>query len=75
MESVFGGSLESGGWFCVGAFGRNLASVAVKVFSQSIYFIKEFYKFCTFINVCKDNVAINYITPPFQYRKFHSHQL
>jgi hypothetical protein len=25
-------SLESGGRFCVGAFGRNLASVAVKMF-------------------------------------------
>jgi hypothetical protein len=32
------GSLESGGRFCVGAFGRNLASVAVKMFSHFIYF-------------------------------------
>jgi hypothetical protein len=24
-------SLESGRWFCVGTFGRNLASVAVKI--------------------------------------------
>jgi hypothetical protein len=29
-------SLESGGRFCVGAFGRNLASVAVKMFSHLI---------------------------------------
>jgi hypothetical protein len=27
-EPAFGVSLESGGRFCVGAFGRNLASVA-----------------------------------------------
>jgi hypothetical protein len=26
--------MESGGWFCVAAFGRNLASVAVKMFSD-----------------------------------------
>jgi hypothetical protein len=42
-ESAFGGSLESGGRFCVGAFGRNLASVAVKIFSHLIYLIKKFY--------------------------------
>jgi hypothetical protein len=35
---VFGGSLESGGRFCVGAFDRNLASVAVKMFSHLIDF-------------------------------------
>jgi hypothetical protein len=34
--SAFGGSLESGCRFCVGAFGRNLASVAVKMFSRLI---------------------------------------
>jgi hypothetical protein len=28
----FGGSLESGGRFCIGAFGRNLVSVAMKMF-------------------------------------------
>jgi hypothetical protein len=38
-RSAFGGSLESGGRFCVGAFGRNLASVAVKMFSYLICFI------------------------------------
>jgi hypothetical protein len=31
-ESAFDSSLESGGRFCVGAFGWNLASVAVKMF-------------------------------------------
>jgi hypothetical protein len=37
--------MESGGRFCVGAFGRNLASVTVKIFSHSIYLLK---KFCNF---------------------------
>jgi hypothetical protein len=37
-EPALGGSLESGGRFCVGAFGRNLASVAVKLFPYLIYF-------------------------------------
>jgi hypothetical protein len=48
--SVFGGSVESssGGRFCVGAFGRNLASAAVKMFSHLFSFIKKFYKFCSF---------------------------
>jgi hypothetical protein len=61
-ESAFGGSLESGGRFCVGAFGRNLASVAVKMFSHLIYFKKEFYKFCTFNAICKYDAAVNCIT-------------
>jgi hypothetical protein len=30
-ESAFCRSVESGGRFCVGAFGRNMASVAVKI--------------------------------------------
>jgi hypothetical protein len=34
-----GGSLESGFRFCVGAFGRNLASIAGKMFSQKLIFI------------------------------------
>jgi hypothetical protein len=52
-------SIESGGRFCVGAFGRNLASVAVKMFSHLIYLIKKFEKFCTFNAICEDNAAIN----------------
>jgi hypothetical protein len=56
------GVCESGGRFCVGAFGRNLASIAVKMFSHSIYFVKKFYKFCNFNAICKDNAAINCIT-------------
>jgi hypothetical protein len=61
-ESAFGGNLESGGRFCVGAFGRNLASVAVKMFSHSIYFENKLYKSCAFSAICKDNAAINCIT-------------
>jgi hypothetical protein len=61
-ESTFGESLESGGRFCVGAFGRNLASIVVKMVSCLIYIIKKFYKFCTFNAVCKGNAAINRIT-------------
>jgi hypothetical protein len=33
VELACGGSLESGGQFCVGVFGRNLVSVAMKTFS------------------------------------------
>jgi hypothetical protein len=39
-ESPVGESLESGGRSFVGAFGRNLVSVNVQMFSHSIYFIK-----------------------------------
>jgi hypothetical protein len=73
-ESPFGGSLESGGRFCVGALGRNLDSVAVKNFSHLIYFIKKFYKFYTFNVICKDNSAINCITVKDK-KNFHSRQL
>jgi hypothetical protein len=61
-KSAFGGILESGGRFCVGAFRRNLASVAVKMFSHLIYFKKKFYKLCTSDVVYKDNAAINCTT-------------
>jgi hypothetical protein len=40
-ESAFGGSLESDGRYCVSAFGKNMASVVVKMFSHLIYFIKN----------------------------------
>jgi hypothetical protein len=55
------GSLESGSRFCVGAFGRYLASVAMKMFSNLIYCIKKCYKFYAFNAICKDNAAINCI--------------
>jgi hypothetical protein len=50
-----GASMESGGLFCVAAFGRNLASVAVKI-SHLIYFIKKSYE------ICRDSVAVNCIS-------------
>jgi hypothetical protein len=56
-ESAFGGSLESGGRFCVDAFGRNLASVAVKMFSHLIKFLRNLTNF-----VLSIRVAINCIT-------------
>jgi hypothetical protein len=71
-EYAFGGSLESGGRFCLGAFGRNLASVAVKMYSHFNFF-KTFYKFCTSSGICKDNAVINYIT--VQHKKVYSRQL
>jgi hypothetical protein len=37
MESAFGGSMESGGRSCGVGLGRNLTSVAMKMFSQLIY--------------------------------------
>jgi hypothetical protein len=61
VECVFCRGLESDS-FAFGAFGRNLASVAVKMFSHLIYFIKKFYKFCTFNVICKDNAVVNCIT-------------
>jgi hypothetical protein len=62
-ESAFGRVLETGGLFCVGAFGRNLALVAVKMFSHLIYLKKKFYKFCTFKTISKDKAATNLIIP------------
>jgi hypothetical protein len=40
MESSFSGSLDSGGRFFVGGFVKNLASVALMMFSYLIYFVK-----------------------------------
>jgi hypothetical protein len=51
-------SLESGGRFYTGAFGRNLASVAVKVFSNLVY-LYRFFKCYTSGAICKDNAAMN----------------
>jgi hypothetical protein len=70
----FGVSLESGGVFCVGAFGRNLASVAVK--TRSHLFHKEILKIiyiATFHSICKGNAAINYIT--VERKNVHSRRL
>jgi hypothetical protein len=62
VESVFGWSMESGGWFYGGTFGRNLASVAIRFLSHLTYFIKNFYKCCTFSVICKGNTATSCIT-------------
>jgi hypothetical protein len=59
----FGRRLESGMRqpICVGVFGRNLASVTMKMFSHLIYVINKLYEY-TFNVICKDNAAINCIT-------------
>jgi hypothetical protein len=49
--------LESGGLFCIDAFGRNLALVAVEMFSYLMWFKR---KCCTFSVICNDNAKINY---------------
>jgi hypothetical protein len=51
----FVGSLESDSRFCVGVFGRNLASVIVKLFSHSIYFENNVYKICVFNAIYRDS--------------------
>jgi hypothetical protein len=38
VESAFSRSLESGGQFCVGVFGRNLDSVSMKMFSRFLLY-------------------------------------
>jgi hypothetical protein len=57
-EPVFGCSLESVSGFGVGAFGRNLVSVAL-MFSHLTYFLQEFCKFCDLNAICADDVAIS----------------
>jgi hypothetical protein len=52
---------------------RDLASVAVKMFSHLIYYMKTFCKSSTFNAICKYNAAINCII--VQYKKIHSRQL
>jgi hypothetical protein len=53
--------MKSGGRFCVGAFGRNMATSAVKMSVHSTYFLSKFYKYCTSNATCKDNTAIKCI--------------
>jgi hypothetical protein len=70
---VLGRSPETGGRFCVGAFGRNPASVAVQTFSPLIFFIKKLDECCTFNAICKANAAINRST--LQHKNFIPRQL
>jgi hypothetical protein len=57
-ESVFGGSLESDGRFCAGAFGRNLASVAVKMLP---HFVKVGSEVLTAV---RTKMAFFWVVPP-----------
>jgi hypothetical protein len=61
-DFAFGWSLESGGLFYGGAFGRNLASVVVKIFSYLIQLAKKCYKICVFNAICRGNAAVTCIT-------------
>jgi hypothetical protein len=67
VESASGGSVKSSDQFFIHRFGRNLPSVAVKIFSYLKSFIKIFYKFCFFNTTYVDNDAINYIIFPHKY--------
>jgi hypothetical protein len=72
VESAFGGSLESGGrFYYVGAFGRNLASVAVVVvsFNNVVWRSRNGSR----ARYCKDNTAINCITA--ENKKLHCSKL
>jgi hypothetical protein len=61
------GKMQTGPGGACGGVWRNLslagilASVAVKMFSHLIIFFKIFYKFCSFSEICKDNITINSI--------------
>jgi hypothetical protein len=46
---VFSGSLESGGPFCIGVFGTNVALFAVNMFSRLTYLEWKCYKFCILV--------------------------
>jgi hypothetical protein len=60
-------SLELGGRIYVGACGRSMASVTVKMFSHRIYFIKTFHKFYTFSGIPELMVQYNLLL--FQYKR------
>jgi hypothetical protein len=71
VESAFGEKRVR--WsVCVGAFGRNRASVAVKTFSHLTHFMKTFYKCCAPSAARKDNAAINCITSQHKKHSFLS---
>jgi hypothetical protein len=46
----------------VGAFDRNLASVAVTMFPCLVYFIQKFYELFTLSGIYEYTAARNYIT-------------
>jgi hypothetical protein len=49
------------GQFCIGAFGRNMASVALKLFTRLIYVISKCYRY-TLNALCKVKAAVNCMT-------------
>jgi hypothetical protein len=57
-----GWRLESTGRLSVSAFGTDLATVALKMFSHLIYFIKKFNKFCTFRAISENNAETDCIS-------------
>jgi hypothetical protein len=71
-ESAFVGSLESGGRFCVGAFDRNLASVAVKMFKHFIYFLRNVINVVLSMRFAK--IMLQYIVLLFNTKDIHSRQ-
>lgn len=60
-------SLKSVCRFCVGAFG-----ISIEDFSHLVYFIKKFYKRCTFNTVFKGNAGINYTSVRHKSGSFRS---
>jgi hypothetical protein len=64
--------MESGHQFCFDAFGRNLASVALNMFSHLIYFINMFYLDIFYLYaIFKGNATVNRITA--QPKRAHPH--
>jgi hypothetical protein len=47
---------------CCAVWQESIFIFVVKTFSHLIYFIKTFYKRCTFIVVCKNYAAISSVT-------------
>jgi len=66
-------SLESGGRFCVSAFDRNLASVAMKMFSRLIYFLRNFIN--SLLSMRFSNLMMQQTALLFRARKVHSRKL
>jgi hypothetical protein len=65
--------LKSGvrGSVCVGAFARNLASVAVKTFFTLNYFLKKFYRLCISLRFEKKYATVSLNV---QHKRAHSRQ-
>jgi hypothetical protein len=55
-------SMESGGRYFVGSLGRNMASIAVNMFSHLTRFSKTFHKFSTSDVISKNDTAMNWLS-------------